>query len=171
MSPKNIYTKVGNVASPKRKALFVLAVLLCVALVALVAVFEAHKEQSKQSPSNFDAAKVHALTSKPDNCGAVLTELKDVQPDPKQVEASTSLLAYRSTCYMIKYQYPEALRDSEQLKQYYQKQNNTERVAIVDKQITLLKYRIDNHVSGKVKPRTHSDPVSPEFAKQLEEEN
>jgi hypothetical protein len=147
---------------PHFKAPFGLAALLLLA-ATLSVVWAAHVTQSHR----LDQVKLTALI-KSNNCRAsAVRSVSAERPEPKQPDASISLLSYRASCLTQSGKYLAANQVLAQLKQYYVRKHDRLDAASVEGWIELNAYAAAHPLTHDVNTRPETSPQGSQAIKQV----
>lgn len=119
------------------------ALLLLGFIISALALQDNQRGNPAKFAQKIDINQITNLSSEGD-CKKSISELGNVKSSNDDAEGSISLLSYRANCYFQNRQYKEALQDTEELKTFYQKTNNTQLVEQANKFIEQLKKYIAN---------------------------
>ena len=122
------------------KTRVILMLLILLVSAGIVFSFASWYNNKLMAKKVINQAKVAALI-KSNNCSNTAQQsVSAEQPDPSKVQASITLLGYRASCLIQAGKYKDANQILEQLKIYYDKENNTAAIASVDQQISANSY-------------------------------
>jgi hypothetical protein len=144
-----------------RVILMLLILLISLGIIFSVASSYHNKLMAKKV---INQAKVSALI-KSNNCSNTAQQsVSAEQPDPSKVQASITLLSYRASCLIETGKYKEANQILEQLKVYYDKENNITAIASLNQQISANSYAAAHPVKHIVKIPAD---ISPQYDRKI----
>jgi hypothetical protein len=154
----------------KNKKILAIIILLVLTLLAIgtFVITRSHNNNAHNKTSAIDINRINEL-KKSRNCQAAVSELRNVQPNEQDVDASISLLSLRAVCYYELEQYPQALVDYQTLKIYLDKKGDINGSSNAASLIMWLKDRIAHPKPKSVPVKQDLDQMTPDFQKKLKD--